>query len=247
MPLPNVTPPAKKSGRLAAAAAAVVAAVLLAGGLALFGDPDTDATSEHRVAIVIAGEALSIPANRIRFVDQRRGGDLPRVDLATLWPGLTGRTDANRATFDDPAGADAIVHVAIEPRELATDSAGRLATVYLRFLAPDDAAPPPEPVAGLVARRFAAGSPYEGATLYFEPGAVRPFVAHCFPRAEGDPRRVCLTEINFGGRLVAAFRFRPALLADWPRLGDAFRAFLTDLAPTPPAHPAEPEKAAPPG
>jgi hypothetical protein len=58
---------------------------------------------------------------------------------------------------------------------------------------------------------------------------VHPFVARGFPRAEGDERRLCLTEIGFGKNLVAAIRFPPALLADWRRLQDACRDLLDGL------------------
>lgn len=211
--------------------AAVAALLGLVAGVVWLLDGDGDDTAPRPIALTISGESLTISANRIRFTDQRRGGALPRVDLAVLWPDMVGRTTANRDAFALPQPETPVLQIAIEPSTVALDSAARLASVYLRYFAadPPDAALAP-PVDGLVARRFVAGSPYADETLYFEPGSVHPFVARCFPRAGGDERRLCLTEISFGKGLVAAIRFPPALLADWRRLQDACRGLLEGMA-----------------
>lgn len=210
---------------------------LLGVVLVLFGRDDDD-LSTRPVALTIAGETLAVTANHIRFADQRRGGALDRVDLALIWPGLDGQTAETRAAFAAPgaesvpgAPGAAVLQIAVEPRSVALDSAARLASVYVRFFAPDapDAVTAP-PVDGLSARRFVAGSPYADETLYFEPGAVHPFVARCFPRAVGDVRRLCLTEMAFGRGLVAAIRFPPALLSEWRTLQVDVADFLAGLA-----------------
>jgi hypothetical protein len=211
--------------------AAVVALLgLTIGALWVFAG-DGDDTVPRPVTVTISGEPLVISSDRIRFADQRRGGALPRVDLAVLWPDMVGRTATNRDAFALPRPETPVLQIAIEPNSTALDSAARLASVYLRYFAAD---PPDEslapPVDGLVARRFVASSPYADETLYFEPGSVHPFVARCFPRAEGDQRRLCLTEIGFGKSLVAAIRFPPALLADWRHLQDACRSLLDGIS-----------------
>lgn len=235
---PSVPPRPRPAGRLVLAALGAVA--LLGVVLVLFGGDDDD-LSTRPVTLSIAGETLTVAANRIRFADQRRGGGLDRVDLAVLWPGLEGRSAETRAAFTGadpgPAAAGApkdatVLHIAIEPRTVDLDSAARLASVYVRFFAPGEpeAALAP-PVDGLVARRFVAGSPYADESLYFEPGAVHPFVARCFPRASGDARNLCLTEIALGRGLVAAIRFPPTLLAEWKSLATALAEFLAGLTP----------------
>jgi hypothetical protein len=231
-PLDSRPPGAR--GRLAAPIAlALLAAALLAALLMLFGSDDDD-LSPRPVTVAIAGETVTVAANRIRFSDQRRGGALPRLDLAVLWPGLAGRTTATADAFAGRDGAGTLIQIAVEPRAVDLDSAARLASVYVRQLAPQepDAAEAP-PVTGLVARRFLASSPYADETLYFEPGAVHPFVARCFPRAAGDTRKLCLTEIGFGRGLVAAVRFPPALLGDWQALQSDLAAFLAGLTASP--------------
>jgi hypothetical protein len=100
------------------------------------------------------------------------------------------------------------------------DSAGRLATIYARFLEDGRFDGP----AGLEARRFRSDSAYAGETLYFEPGKVRPFVARCFPTANAGADTLCLTEFLTGRKLTAVLRFRPALLADWAELSERVRA-----------------------
>lgn len=226
---PPARPPAFwRRPMLLMAAAATVG--LAAGALWLLA-AEGDDVATRPVTLSIAGEPLTVAANRMRFADQRGGGALPRVDLAVLWPDLAGRTAENRDAFALPRPETPVVQIAIEPSPVALDSAARLASVYLRYFAadPPDAALAP-PVDGLTARRFVAGSPYADETLYFEPGSVHPFVARCFPRADGDERRLCLTEIGFGKSLVAAVRFPPTLLTDWRRLQDACRSLLDGLA-----------------
>lgn len=230
-PDPTVSKPkATAALRRPAMLAAVAALLALAIGALWFLAGDGDDTAPRPVALTISGEPLTIAANRIRFADQRHGGVLPRVDLAVLWPDLAGRTAANRDAFALPRPDAPVLQIAIEPATVALDSAARLASVYVRAFAaePPDAALAP-PVDGLVARRFVPGSPYVDETLYFEPGSVHPFVARCFPRADGDERRLCLTEIGFGKSLVAAIRFPPALLADWRRLQGACQGLLDGL------------------
>lgn len=223
-------PPSRAKGALATA---LVAVALLGAVLVLFGR-DEDDVSPRPVQIRVGETALTVPANHIRFADQRRGGALPRLDLAAFWPGLTGVSPDSRTAFATlgvalPQG-QAVLQIAVEPRTVALDSAARLASVYVRFLAdePADATIAPA-VDGLVVRRFRADSPYADETLYFEPGAVHPFVARCFPRATGDARRLCLMEVPLGKDLFAAIRFPPALLSDWMTLRVDLHDFLNGL------------------
>src|SRR5690606_18487550 len=48
----------------------------------------SDSTQAYE--IIIGNNVLSIPANMIRFPNQRRDGVAERLDLYARWPGLTG-------------------------------------------------------------------------------------------------------------------------------------------------------------
>lgn len=179
------------------------------------------------LTVTIAGEPLAVPSDWIRFGSQRRSGAANRLDLGLTWPDLQPepRPGAEKPS-PAPAGATAtpaqdiekpVLVFAVEPRPTELDMAGRLATVYARFILPD-AIDAPE---GLSGRKLAAGSGYEDEELYFEPGAVHPFVARCFPLERKGPIGTCLTDHNIGRGLNLSMRFPRRLLPDWRALGQA--------------------------
>ena len=201
----------------AALGAVLVAAVLLLGfgvGLRWIADATRRAgLSEDTgpVSLRIGREALAIPANLIRFADQRRGGEQPRVDLQLVWPELEGYSPAAVEAFADPAGGR-IVHLSLAPREAAFDEAMRLRAVYSRLFAGE---PRQDPV-GLTVRRFAEGSGYDGEEVYYGSGPA-PFVARC-PAGDGPDFTTCQREVHAGTGLSVTQRFPKALLGDWRAL-----------------------------
>lgn len=193
-------------------------AAAFAAGLALWRDDrgrETIETSPAPVAVTVAGHDLAVPMNAIRFPAQRRPGPQPRLDLALVAPDWSGRTAANADRFDDPAASSDVVWVTLTKAEDASDSATRLATVYARFFEGDPLEAPED--LGLVGRRLAAKSGYVGEEVWFEPGAVHPFVARCWPLAPNGPVATCRTEETAAG-LSIALRFPRARLASWREL-----------------------------
>ena len=173
------------------------------------------------VAVTVAGTALTVPSTLIRFAMQRRAGEQARLDLAATWPDLAPvRPPPVGGEAEPAADAPPVLYLGIEQRGTDLDMSGRLGTVYVRFLLPEPLDAPP----GLDGRRLAKGSGYEDEELYFEPGAVRPFVARCFPLVPGTAPGTCLTDFNVGDRLNVSVRFPKALLADWQVLDKATRA-----------------------
>src|SRR4051794_24449747 len=53
------------------------------------------------VALTVAGEALTIPANMIRFRAARRGGAVEQIDLLLHWPSLEGFSEGFADAFKD--------------------------------------------------------------------------------------------------------------------------------------------------
>lgn len=189
---------------LVALLAAAVVVVLRDDG---HGAPET---SPAPLRLVVGGRPLSIPANAVRFADQRVPGPQPRLDLALTWPELEGRTTANAARFDTPDYAPDVIHLTIRPRGDDGDGATRLATVYARFFVGEPWTTP----SGLQGRRMAPKSGYGDEEIYLEPGAVRPFVARCFPLASGEPPRMCLSDTRHGS-LAVELRFPRTLVDHW--------------------------------
>ncbi|WP_181707580.1 hypothetical protein [Chthonobacter rhizosphaerae] len=174
------------------------------------------------VAVFLGDQRLTIPANMIRFENQRVVGPQERMDLAIHWPSLTGYSPELRSAFLDD-GADApLLFMTIRPRETATDSAGRLASVYQHFFE-GEALPAPK---GLLGRRLSEDSGLAGEEVYFEAGSTSPFTVHCLAADDSGYPAPCLTEIHAGESLSVQIRFRKGLLSEWAGIKRATRALL---------------------
>lgn len=202
-------------------------AALTAVALVLWRDDggrETLETSPEPVRVEIAGHALAVPLNAIRFPGERRPGPQERLDLALLGPDWVGRTAETAARFDEPAATSDVVWVTISKATGEMDSAALLATVYSRFFE-GDPLPAPEDL-GLTGRRLAAKAGYVGEEVWFEPGVVHPFVARCWPTAPDGPVTTCLQQKTVGDLSIAR-RFPRARLVDWRALVDGLDARLT--------------------
>jgi len=195
---------------LAAAVTAVAVVAWRDDGRAL---PET---SPEPIRVEVAGRPLVLPKNAVRFADERLPGPQARLDLALSWPELAGRTDETAARFDTPDYARDILYVTIRPRRDGSDGATRLATVYARFFVGEPWAGP----GGLQGRRLAPKSGYGDEEIWLEPGAVRPFVARCFPLAPGEPADMCLVD-TVHGSLEVSLRLPKALLGQWREIDAA--------------------------
>lgn len=176
------------------------------------------------VALAIAGERLSIPANTLRIAATRRGGPVERVDLALHWPTLSGYSIDLADDFAEDLPSAPIVFATIAPRESALDATDRLDALYAHFFAGKAVAGP----SGLVGRHLTADSGYAGEIVYFAPGVPRPFVARCLAEATAEMPATCLRDINFGRGLSLLYRFNRDLLADWQALDKGLRGFAED-------------------
>lgn len=173
--------------------------------------------------IVVEGEMLAVPANMIRFAQNRRSGTANRLDLYLSWPDLSGYSEEQRALFNHATGENRIIFAAFEPRVMERDMSGRLTPIY-RLLIEE----PGEPVeAGLVAHRFVEASGYGDEMLIVDPTRfVAPFVARCLTGEEADTALApCERDIDVGVNLSLRYRFPRALLEDWRQLDAGMRAF----------------------
>ncbi len=172
--------------------------------------------------IEIAGEILSVPANMIRFSDQRRNGVHERLDLIIHWPSLQGYSKANSQSFDDVSPTAPLIFLSLVPRGSAVDSTTRLIGLYTRFFDGTGGAGP----AGLVSRNLQPGSGYESEEIFFEPGSTDPFSARCTKGNDEFVPITCLRDVHIGGRLSVSYRFRKPLIADWQRLDPAIYVMI---------------------
>lgn len=205
--------------------AAVGVATLAASGYWDVLKPTPPASGQTPVKIAIGGETIMIAAERLRFPAERRSGEASKAELLFTWPDLKPPGDTAAARFTT-ARDGKLIFVTIAPRDTELDTANRIASVYQRFLAPGDSDGP----GGLTKRRFQPGSSYDGEELYFEPGAVHPFAARCYPARKDDPILSCLRDVTFGHHLMATIRFPIAALTDWRHLRDWTDALLAEIS-----------------
>ena len=135
-----------------------------------------------------------------------------------------------RRAADDPvlkttARDGQLVFMTVEPRETDLDTADRIATIYQKFLAPEQLSGP----GGLTRRNFLPGSAYDGEELYFEPGSVHPFAARCFAVDKGQQPISCLRDVRLGKHLLATIRFPYGALNDWRTVRDRTDVILTEM------------------
>jgi len=174
------------------------------------------------VALTVGGEALTIPANMIRFRSERRGGAVEEIDLALHWPSLEGFSEGFAAAFEDTSPDAPLVFVTITARATELDATARLASVYARFF---EGSPIPGP-AGLVGRSLAPDSGYRGEVIFFTPNGQAPFVTRCIAEATAEIPATCLRDVNVGTGLSMLYRFNKARLGDWQAMDGALQKLV---------------------
>ncbi|SON55596.1 hypothetical protein HDIA_2055 [Hartmannibacter diazotrophicus] len=174
------------------------------------------------LAVSVNGMRLTVPANMIRYGNERREGEVLRLDLQIHWPSLEGYTSATAKDFADTSATPPFFYLTIQKQQSATDSAGRLSSVYQHFFT-DDRLKAPE---GLVGRKLSEDSGLPGEEVYFEPGSTRPFTVHCMREDGTGYPTTCISEVNASGGLSVQLRFRRGLLPEWRELSRAMNALM---------------------
>ncbi|WP_139976093.1 hypothetical protein [Ochrobactrum sp. CGA5] len=173
----------------------------------------------HAYEIIIANNVLSIPANMIRFSNQRRDGVTARLDLYARWPGLTGYTERDRAIFNLLTPKRLLIFMSIEQRTMSRDMSGRYLPIYAELIDLNG-----EPAPGnLTVHRFLENSGYQGEELVMsDPGSGKPdFVARCLVDSAAESFNSCERDVQFGRDLQILYRFPRSMLGDWQSLDKA--------------------------
>lgn len=183
----------------------------------------SDSTQLYKV--LIGNNVLSMPANMIRFSNQRRDGLTTRLDLYARWPGLTGYTESDRAIFNLLTPKRQLLFMSIEERTMSRDMSGRYLPIYAALIEPEGESLPE----GLTVHRFMEGSGYAGEELVLSDttGGNPAFVARCMSDASAENFNACERDIQFGKGLQLLYRFPRDMLAEWKTLDEAMRQFAT--------------------
>lgn len=200
---------------------AALSVAISAGGrwfghtIALAGYSDDTSLRE----IVIGDDAITAPANAIRFEKARHDGIADRLDLYFRWPEMDGYSEAARAAFNNADGSKRIVFLTFEPRTMKRDMSGRLGPIY-DALTVKPGVPGPN---GTTLFGFTESSGYLNEVLAV---AARPgesaFVARCLSGIEADESLApCERDVFVGKDLSLTYRFPRELLGDWRALDEA--------------------------
>lgn len=212
---------------------ALASALISVGGkwlgrsIALAGHTD-DATPHE---IVIGNNVVVVPANAIRFEDDRRDGVAAALRLYLRWPDLAGYSAAARDDFNHAGGSRNILFVSFEQQIMSRDMSGRFDPIYASLIEPAGTAGP----SGLTMHDFRPQSGYLDERLAVgpeQPGGR--FVARCLTGAvAAESLADCERDLIVGDRLVLVYRFPSRLLGEWRRLDEAMRAYAREALKTP--------------
>ncbi|MGK9050995.1 hypothetical protein [Neorhizobium petrolearium] len=183
----------------------------------------TDSTEE--LLIQIGQDKLSLPANTIRFRDQRQSGVAERVDLYLTWPELKGYSAEMRPRFDDIAQSSALIFLQLSQSTMSRDMSGRLEPIYSKLFEGG-----PQPVNfGLTLHRLRPDSGYGNEIVLTASRPDAPdYVVRCLlPGPGGKPTSGdCQRDIHIGQDLTVLYRFSSTLLKDWQHIDAAVRLFV---------------------
>lgn len=217
----------------------LLASALTLAGAAFFAIPlvetimagrPTQAPSEPPppVRATVGGVTLAVPRDFVRFDHEKHDVDLPRLDLLFRWPSLEAVRDApsppRPGLRPEAEALGSLIFLSITPKDEALDPERRFSGIYQRFLETDLRTAP----SGLAARRFVAGSGYDGEELFYDPARPASYFVRC-AGPTGDAPATCLREMRLAGKLDVVYRFPRPLLGDWRRIEQAVQALIAAI------------------
>jgi hypothetical protein len=183
----------------------------------------TDDTQDVR--IVIGQDRLTLPANTIRFREQRHAGPADRVDLYLAWPEMRGYGKDIKARFDDVNHPESLIFLQLSQSTMSRDMSGRLDPIYAHLFEGE----PQAADLGLSLHHLRRDSGYgrEVVLTAPRPGAD-PYVVRCLlPQAGEQPTSGdCQRDIRVGEDLTVLYRFSSQLLGDWQHIDAAVQSFV---------------------
>lgn len=207
--------------------AVLTAALTIAGKY--YGDQlamDGRTASREVFHILVGQDVLSLPANMIRFENQRHTGQAESVSVYLSWPELDGYTPEADARFSDPDGSQELVFIEFSQSVMSRDMSGRLEPIYKRLFRGE----PENGPAGLIVHRLDPKSGFGGeAILTGMTSTGGLYVARCLlPKTPAAATTAdCQRDIHVGRDLTLLYRFSSKLLPDWETLDAQLTAFAS--------------------
>jgi hypothetical protein len=183
----------------------------------------TESTEEFLIRI--GQDNVLLPANSLRFREQRQAGPAERVDLYLAWPEMEGYRADLKNRFDDASQASSLIFLQLSQSTMSRDMSGRLQPIYSGLF---DGEPETMPD-GLLLHRLRADSGYGKEVILTAARAGQPdYVVRCLLPTDGNTATSgdCQRDIHSGQDLTVLYRFSSTLLKDWDHIDAAVRSFV---------------------
>lgn len=182
----------------------------------------TDDVTIHQIAI--GEDVINLPANMIRFEQQRRSGRAELVDAYLAWPEMTGYQRSLAERFNRTQASASLVFLQFSQSVMTRDMSGRLDPIYSRLFTTGVEKGP----AGLEIHRMKPDSGFGNETVLTgkrQDGTV--YVVRCLLPEFGQPsgNADCQRDIHVGKDLTLLYRFSSQLLPQWAALDRAMVEF----------------------
>ena len=181
--------------------------------------------SADPIDIVIGQDQIRLPANTIRFEEQRHTGRAEHVDLYLTWPEMDGYSDAERFRFNDANRPEGLIFLNLSQSTMSRDMSGRLEPIYSHLF---DDRPEPGPD-GLTLQPLKENSGY-GDEAFFTgilPDGSDYAVRCMMPESESQSTGAdCQRDIHIGRDLSVLYRFSSRLLPPWRAREARVRAYV---------------------
>lgn len=177
------------------------------------------------VDVVIGQDQIRLPANVIRFEEQRHTGLAERVDLYLTWPEMQGYSNAERSRFNDANRPESLIFLSLSQSTMSKDMSGRLEPIYSHLFDGHTELGP----AALTLRHLKDNSGY-GNEVFFT-GTLpdgSDYAVRCMMPAEDAPSTSadCQRDIHIGSDLSVLYRFSSRLLPQWQAMEARVRDYL---------------------
>lgn len=181
--------------------------------------------SSDAIDVVIGQDQIRLPANTIRFEEQRQTGRAERLDLYLTWPEMNGYSHAQRGRFNDAGRPESLIFLNLSQSTMSRDMSGRLDPIYSHLF---NGRPEPGP-AGLTRQPLREKSGYGDETFFtgtLSDGSI--YVVRCMmPADESQSTSAdCQRDIHIGRDLSVLYRFSSRLLPQWQAMEARVRDYL---------------------
>ena len=181
--------------------------------------------STEAIDVVIGQDQIRLPANTIRFEEQRRTGRAERVDLYLTWPEMNGYSNGERTRFNDANHPESLIFLNLSQSTMSRDMSGRLEPIYSHLF---DDRPEPGP-AGLTRQPLKENSGYGGEVFFtgILPDGADYAVRCMIPADDAQSTSAdCQRDIHIGRDLSVLYRFSSRLLPQWRAMEARVRGHL---------------------